>query len=449
VTDSNPIINVTFYYRDWPVNNGSIPYWNYLSHYNSSYMYESRNWNDTFEYYYDLRGNLNNSYTYGLVKLIDRAGNVIYSGGANTPQYPVPTCFFYSPPPRATLNLELTPTDVNPKYLYINASISAWLWNSKTFSGGSINDPYSGLYIWFKPSANDLVQYQATGSAILGHVGYTQFFPIDSYTYYMYLGLGFAGNLSFNEVTMNGINLTSGAIKSNVINFTNSPTFQENLDNSQWTLSSTAQYLTGKSPQIQVTMHIVRQAGPVSDSILIPVVSVYALLGASILMKGKNDLANRLVLYLTVFVFTYELIAYINQSTVIPAAVGLNMADQMVFALVPATAVLTIFSMISWMPQFNSRRNLIDMFAVLAVAFIQGTEVRFDTLQYILSNGRYQWVTVTYGVGDLGIWGYATIAALFSGVSVFLFLAVWRWLMKKEWFYSWALRARWRLREPL
>ena len=453
VTDSNAIVNVTLYYRIWPFNNGSITGWNELSRYNKSYMYENRNWNDTYEYYYDVKGNLNSSQVYGLVKVVDQAGNIFYSGGGSTPNYPVPTCTFYSPPPKATLDIEVTLTDVNPKFLNINASIRATLWNSETFSPISINDIYSGFYLYLKPSASDLVQYSGTGTANLGHVGYTQFFPVDSYTYYMYLDLSGVLNLNYSEVTMNGVNLTSGVPRQNVVNFTSNPTTQESTDNDQWTISSNVQYLPGVSaktePQIEVALTLTRQAGEVSSSILIPIISVYALLGASILIRGKNDLGNRLVVYLSVFVFTYELVTYIDQSIIIPAAVGPNMADLMVFALIPATAVLTFFSIVSWMPQFARRRNLLDGIAILFAAFVQAEEVRFNTLQYVLSNGRYQLATVTYGVGDLGIWGYATFAALFCGVLVLVALSVWKWLMKRSWFYSSVTRARFRLKQPI
>jgi len=443
VTSSNPIQNVTLYYRVVPVSQlGPIPQPRNLTLYNSTYMFPIVTLsNDTHEYTTQYlphsSRSLNNTLLFGFVKTVDSAGNIAYSNDNN---YPVQICYFTTPAPYARLDLSFYIADVNPRYLNMSASLGASLQNSETFSPITMSLYYPPYDIYLGQPQNNNVEfyYTQSKSVVLYYSGVTQLFPLDSYTYQFTLTL--EPSLNYTEVTLNEMSFAPRNTLSHPINFA-STTFTQEEDDSTWNLNSSAQFTPYSGPKqpasITITLDISRKSGQYTDIILVPLISVYSLLGLSVLMTRKNDLANRLVVYLTVFVFSYTLESGINSLVVSPVASGPSMGELLSLALIPCTVVLAGASMLRWMATQRRYQNAVDFAGVVSAGLVLWSFASFSVQRYVSSGGTFQLENVTYTLWNLGVFGFELTLALFlGGVVLFarrLFKAIpWRRFLVKN-----------------
>ena len=413
VTSNVPIRNVTLYFvaRNVP-EPSQITNWRNLSIYTTELMEPNFPYSaNSTRYAYELPSQPNNTIVFGFAKIIDAKGDILFTGGQ---PYPLQICTYSWPKPGAELDMGMWVLDINPRYLNLTAKFGANLYNSETFNWITISDPYSGLNFPVNKLQGSNLDYWTgqTTNVALGYFGLTQLFPVDSYTYQMELSL--SGRLNYSEVTINNHVLAPNATVPDVIGFTNSPTLSQNNDLSAWNMTSLAQYLP-KQGVIMITLQTTRQLGEVTNSILIPLLSVYALLGLSILLIRRSDLANRLVLYLTVFLFSFELDSFMRSQVVSPLSSGSTMADLLVLALIPCTVVLAGASIIGWIPKLFKWRLYVDLAGVVGALGVLLLEAKFDALRYVstVSGGHFQ--DVTFWVYDLGPWGRGITLALLSG----------------------------------
>lgn len=416
VTSNVPVHNATLYYVVRSLSaNGPITNWNNASIYASSPMELNTQYGgNRSRYAYQFPHEPNDTQTFGYVKFVDAKGDVFYSGGQ---PYPLPICAYFWPTPGAKLDIEMFVQDINPQHLNLNASFTADLYNSETFNGISIEGP-GFYYPVYQLQGSNLDYWMGNHTYVsLGYYGLAQLFPIDSYTYQVDLYL--SQRLNYTEVTLNNHQLGPNATVSGVVGFTNSPTFSQSSDIGDWNMTSTAQFLP-KQGVIIITMQTTRLLGQVSDYILIPLLSVYALLGLSILLTRKGDLANRLVLYLTIFLFSFELDSFIRSLVVSPFALGPTMADLLVLALIPCTSFLAGASIVAWIPRFYRWRTYIDLAGIGGALSILLLEVQFVTKQYVSTSTGFQLKNVTYWLNDLGPWGRGIALALASGAIALL-----------------------------
>ncbi len=411
VTSSVSVRNATLYYVVRGLNaNGPITNWSNRSIYTSAPMELNIQYaSNQSRYAYQFPKEPNGTQIFGYVKFVDTKGDVFYSGGQ---PYPLPICTYSWPSPGARLDIGMFVQDINPQHLNLNASFTAYLYNSETFDGISIEGPGFTYPINQLQGSNRDYWMGNHTFVSLGYYGLAQLFPIDSYTYQINLYL--SQRLNYTEVTLNNHQLVPNVTVPGVVGFTSNPTFSQSADNGNWNMTSTAQFLP-KQGLIIVTLQTTRLLGQVNDYILIPLLSVYALLGMSILLTRKGDLANRLVLYLTIFLFSFELDSFIRTLVVSPFALGPTMADLLVLALIPCTAFLAGSSIVGWTPRFRRWRPYIDMAGIGGALGILLLEVQFVTKQYVSTPTGLQLRSVTYWLNDLGPWGRAIAFALASG----------------------------------
>lgn len=429
VTSTAAIANVTFYYRSVPTSQGgeiSQPY--NLSLYNSTFMYPSSG--DSYVTQ-PLPKFQNNTQLFGFVKAVDVEGNVAYSGGSQSLPYPSATCYYYAPAPKATLQLAFYILDVNPRYLNLTAQVSGALWNSETFTFVTLMSAYGPGSIYInQPEGSNSFLYDSgkVENTTIGYSGQTQLFPLDSYRYYLQYTLN--PNLNYSSVMVDQTEISNGSVFSGLIGFSGQQSEADFADTSNFSFTSYAQFTPqsqGHPATIVITLQLTRNFGDVTDDIIIPIISVYTLLGFSLLLTRKDDLANRLLVYITVFVFSYDLDSNIRSLVVSPYATGPNMAELLAFALIPCTVVLAIFSIVRWKSNSTTIQNALDFLSISAAGIILWEMAQFTVRQFVLRGNTYTLENVTYTLAKLGWFGDATIVGLVAyGTVVSLFrLTLW------------------------
>jgi NADH:ubiquinone oxidoreductase subunit 6 (subunit J) len=98
--------------------------------------------------------------------------------------------------------------------------------------------------------------------------------------------------------------------------------------------------------------------------------SLFALLGFSVFLRGKNEVRNRLVLYLNVFVFAYGFQSGVTALSITPLVPGgVSMIAKVGLALIPCTVILAICTILgTGISKLNSieKYGLLDVFAIVA-----------------------------------------------------------------------------------
>lgn len=419
VTSTYPIVNGTFYYEFVPQNHtGPPPVQSNLSQYDFGFMYSSGS-NGTLTLSYQIPNPKNNTVAFGFAKVVDTHGNVAYSNGQ---PYPFPTCYFSSAAPKASLNMEMSVLDINPRYLNMTLGISATVTNSITFA------PITLVNLYTTPSFIQVNQSQSSGYYIYGSgrttesilpYGIAQLYPLDSYDYYMQFQSQQV--LNFTSMSLNGVQLTPNKNTPDVVNYSLSATVTQDIDNSAWSLTSTAQFTPRVGNQLAyltITLHITRSSSEVEYPILIPLLSLYTLLSVSLLATRKDDLANRLLVYISIFIFSYGFLDYVNTLIPSPVATGSNMVELLILALVPCTALLAGFSIVRWVPWVREHRDIADIadLAGITLATIALWVVaQFNLLRYEPVSGVYKLVPVSYTLFSLSWFGYALLLLFAMG----------------------------------
>jgi hypothetical protein len=144
-------------------------------------------------------------------------------------------------------------------------------------------------------------------------------------------------------------------------------------------------------------------------------------LGLSILLKGRGQIANRLLLYLSVFGFSYTLQASVKNQPIAPFVLGFSMMDRVIIGLIPCTLILSATSIIgTTISRDNpSVYSMCDGFGVLVAAAALYIVTLIPVTEYL---GEPPWVaSTTYSLMlNTGWYGPAIFSALFTGMVLLL-----------------------------
>lgn len=435
VTSTSPIANVTLYYltntndtRPAPVDTLFTPV---AMRYNSGGDFNAT-------YVVTLPPAANVSF-WGFAKAFDIRGNSAGNAYAATFIYST-----WSPNPNQTLfDLDLSVRHIDPKSMTMNVNRYAILKNYATY----LQDRFESFGESDRPELDltlslGAFSYQSPRDAmnLYYQQGVPELYPFDTYnfTYTLRLAdyLNSSGRVQVNEITLYPYvpypDLVGLAINQNLT---------EKQDNSAWIVHSSAEFypsnnFTARPPVLQVTISLKRQPQQVDFLLLVPVLSLYALLGFSVLLRGPNELQNRLLLYLTVFLFAYGFQSNVKVLAMTPIVSGFSMIELMVLALIPITVILSVASIIMrvtghWpdddihiTDRYGIRATSLDVFSILFSEVTLWSIVQVTVKTYRCC---FTLVSVNYTLANLSFWGILTIIFLALGLFVNLFFVLWRY----------------------
>jgi hypothetical protein len=154
----------------------------------------------------------------------------------------------------------------------------------------------------------------------------------------------------------------------------------------------------------------------------------------------KSDISNRFVIYLTIFIFSIGVFSGAGSLPSGPSVVGLTMLQRMTFALIPTTALLTVWSIFRIVMRRSKRPTIIshpsllrvgDIFAGVFVVALVYYLTSFSGIQNYTFNpktGLAVPVITTYNLldfKDLHYWGYAIIGLTSIGFVCQLLILAW------------------------
>lgn len=242
-------------------------------------------------------------------------------------------------------------------------------------------------------------------------LGHPEFFPFDEYSYSFDL---FVPNyLNASDINFNQVYLNTSETISNLIQ-PEPTTLPESVNLSYWKITSQVQYVPrdpnlDNQTYVRIDIALSRQPDLVNFVLLYPVLSLFALLGASVLLRGENEVRNRLVLYLNVFVFAYGFQSGVRSLSISPLVLGgVSIIEKVGLALIPCTVILTIGTILqSQLPSECRLKGyqvsigvIIDFFAALISAGILYEFSRTAVTEYL---GHSPWIANTeYTIFQLG-----------------------------------------------
>lgn len=420
VTSNVPILNVTIYYHSFPIGSEvSIP--TNVSNYNHALMNPS-SVNGT--YYYQIPPQPNNTEVVAEAQAF--GANYSRTSSFSGILYEVVT-----PPPRLNLTMSLDVIDVEPKFMGVTLSIFGGLYNAER---------YNSYFDWYANIANALPPFSKQSGVFYSYTNYTNIvayssgepnlFPFDSYncTFYIYLPTGW--NISSVIFDQPGQVSAPTMVPDRPYAVPTSGNFSQRTDLSGWNISPTAVYLPSSnssiSSRIRVTILLTSRSSEYMELFVIPVFSIFALLGSSIILQSDNDTTNRIAIYLTVVVFAFGFFAGMRNLATFPETIGLTMIERLTLALIPSTVSLGFFSMIG--VSLKRFRLLLDAFAVLS-AFI--LTFYLTSFMGFISTPPYR---TSFNFLSLGMWSTLFVLALSGGFLIALALSIWRkYRSKSKW----------------
>jgi len=315
----------------------------------------------------------NDSSVWAFATAVDVHGNFAESPSG-------PHHFIYqamTPNPNSSyFDLSLMFYHVQPKTMTIELSYSASLRNAYSYAPQTIWDIHRGLAInAFKPSDKYTYYSEPETASIWYDRGHPEFYPFDEYNYTLRLTL--PEYLNKSAVNFDGVRLLPNVIYVDFV-----PVSPRNLtegsDNSAWDVHSRAQYLpsanfTAESPTLVITILLERQQEYVNYLLLVPALSLYALLGFSVVLRGREELRNRLLLYVNVFLFSYGFQSGIRNLATSPMVFGFSIMDRIALTLIPCTAILAVSSIVGTvLTRWRSPTIELSQFSWLLVSDIIG-----------------------------------------------------------------------------
>jgi hypothetical protein len=370
----------------------------------------------------------NDTSVWGFARAFDDHGNL-----AESPNQRI--YYAMTPDPRSTyLDLTFYVRHVDPKTMIINMTIFAVLHNAWSYSPEILNVEYRGFDIPINKPAGDKYTYsnEVTSVDVFYSKGHPELYPFDGYNYTFNVMVPFYLNESGTR--SGGVPLKPNVVYVDFIGV-QPGTLVEALDNSAWEFHSEIRYFpsanfTSRSPYIRFTVVLERRFEQINYLLLVPTLSLYALLGFSVLLRGREELRNRLLLYLNVFVFSYGFQSGARSLSIAPIALGFSMIERLVLALIPCTAILAVFSIIG---AFSNRSTdervdlsgmpgllILDVIGILVSCLVLYGMTLVTVTEYL---GRSPWVKdVTYSLFDMGWLGWLFFVLLFMGIVVWLAL---------------------------
>jgi len=193
----------------------------------------------------------------------------------------------------------------------------------------------------------------------------------------------------------------------------------QSSDISDWSFNTIISYYpmgsSSQTPELKVTIILDRQPDLVNFFLLTTTIALFTLLGLSVLLTKRDQLANRLLLYLTVFGFSYQLQPSVRALSFAPVFVGFSMIDRILGALVPCTLVFIAFSIIGVVASNGGASQFSwDVLGVFVAAGVLYFTTQFPYTEYI---GQAPWVvSATFNLFETGWYGPVSFFALFSGL---------------------------------
>jgi hypothetical protein len=357
----------------------------------------------------------NNSYVFGFARAYDLRGNIAESHVNEMYYYTSPN------PNSSSLRLSFFVRHIDPRNLQINFTVNAWLVNAVTYLPELLQDRSQSIWLPVSETIGPY-SYQGQGDFRLYYSsGQPPLFPFDRYDY------------TFELLLPKYLNST-GVIIESKYGYTslkpNSPAYagligeeartqDEALDNAIWDVQSVAQYhssqnFTASPPYLRVTITLTRQPETVNYLLLIPTFSLYALLGLSVLLRGKDQLQNRLLLYITVFGFSYTLQPTIKATA--PIVFGFSMMDRVTIALIPCTVILSACSIISMIWNEPDPQN--DSVSGWDIAGVIGAALALYLITSLTVTDLLGYYRRTFTLFDTGPYGLAVLGVLFLGFVI-------------------------------
>jgi hypothetical protein len=425
VTSSYPITNVTLYYV--AVYGPDTPSLNIL--------YTPLRWNFTFggtfnaTYVWIMPHFHNNTSVWGYVRATNDHGETAGTIYERTFIYQS-----YTPNPNGTiLSIDFKIRHIDPKQMTLNASVEARLTNYVSYQaeildsiGGAtppslpINQLYGTFYYSSGRQFVTLYYWQ----------GVPEMYPFDTYnfTYALRLPsyLNDTGRIAIVDNYGQEVSLIPGTIYKDYAGVASDLSLQERQDNSVWEIHTYAEFYpthsANSSALVQISVTLERKTQQIGVQLLIPLVSLFALLGISVLLKGPNELSNRLLLYLTVFVFAYGFQSNIRTLPTTPIVSGFSMIELMGLSLIPITVILSISSIM--MNTLISTRGALLAIIWDAIAVGLSGVVFYLIARVTVTYQFYYPHSITYTLADLGYWGWLAVSFLSSGVVMSLLLSL-------------------------
>ncbi len=345
-----------------------------------------------------------------------------------------------TPNPKDTeLDLDFRIRDVHAKTMTVNASVEATLtnyvdyqWASPMVEGSDrsfleINQPWN--LFSYSSGTQFFTLYYWSGVP-------PELYPFDSYnfTYALVLPtyLNDTGRVAMVDRFGRKAYISPGTVYKDFFGVEPYLSLQERQDNAAWEIHTFAQFypshnFTASWPILRITAMLTRRVQQVNFLLLVPVLSLYALLGFSVLLRG---LANRLVLYLTVFLFGYGFQSSVRALPMTPIVSGFSMIELVGLALTPLTVILAVFSilakaLIESPPSRSSDSSLVTLAvsSALDTAAIVISEIALYLIARVTVIYQFGFPTsVTYTLWDLNGWGYAFAVLLSLGTLIGLAL---------------------------
>lgn len=215
-----------------------------------------------------------------------------------------------TPNPKSTyLDMTFYVRHVDPKTMIMNMTLFAVFQNALSYSPEILRADYGGFNIPItKPTGNKYTySNEVTSVDVFYSKGHPELYPFDGYNYTLAITVPLYLNES--EMRFDGVPLKPNTVYVDFIGV-QPGTLVQALDNSAWKFHSEIRYFpsanfTSRSPYIRFTVLLERRFEQINYLLLVPTLSLYALLGFSVLLRGREELRNRLLLYLNVFVFSY------------------------------------------------------------------------------------------------------------------------------------------------
>ena len=296
---------------------------------------QSRSWNGTYEATFPTNLPLHNdTWIWGYAQAVDNASNVGISDSGTAQR------IFRSMTPNPNdswMSVSMAVNHIDPRTMALNLWIDVRMENFFTYeetslTGDSFNinvdEGFSFNRFYFANSVDNYWLYYKSGSPEL--------YPFDSYYY----------NITFNVPNfINDVKLDPWFIIYSG--------FQNASDNSLWNVTLTEKVIhppATSSPagaRLTIGIWLKRLPEQVNYLLIVPTLSLYVLLGASVFLRGPSEIRNRLLLYLNVFVFSFTFLTFMHGLRMTPDVVEFSMMDRIVLWLVPATVILFTVTVLS------------------------------------------------------------------------------------------------------
>jgi hypothetical protein len=403
VTSTYPVQNVTLYYA--PVQEDRSPPGD-TSEFTPKIMNSTRDPKLNSTYSASIPTVDNHTWVWGFANVFDQQGH-------HNQTKPMKIYYSYTPnPAESSVRLDFNLEHLDPKTLQMNLTVSGTARNTWTFNGITITSEFWEIPI-AKPQFSKTDKFSFTNSISSVTLGYRsgspELYPFDNYTFSFTLQLPYW--LNGSQITIDGVTLGP----QNATYYDKIPILFEGipnaLDNSAWVVHSVMMFTpalmgTGYSAYLSaltITFFVTRAEEQVNYLLIFPALSLYVMLGASILLKGKEELRNRLLVYINVFIFSYGFESvYIKNLRITPVLLEFSIIERVVLALIPCTVILFLFSIPGSKPVW---RRILD--------FAGGGTAAVTLFSISRVQPYFPWNrSVTVSLLDVGPIGWAFFGAL-------------------------------------